>query len=81
MIAASRQRGALRALSTIFTLTRNMALTGESGVAEILDYAELLPVMMLSEKDETQEFRRYLQEIASRYPEFQLAADKYERAD
>ena len=37
-------------------------------IATLFDYAEMLPRFFVSDLDETDTFRSYLQEIADRYP-------------
>jgi hypothetical protein len=55
-----------------------MASYGETGVADVLDTAEYLPLLMLGPEDRTEEFRSHLVELADRFPKFKLAVDKFD---
>jgi len=80
MIDEKKNASALRALNAVLYLARSMAYDGESGqtLADVLDDAEYLPLLMLSPKDETASFRGMLVSLASRYPLFQSAVDKFD---
>jgi hypothetical protein len=38
-------------------------------IAKVLDYAEILPTLILANEDRTEEFRIYLEGLASEFPQ------------
>jgi hypothetical protein len=69
MIADKKLRNALYALNGVLVKARQMAYNKapSAAIAEILDSAELLPGLIASDKDETDEFRQYIVHIAKRH--------------
>jgi hypothetical protein len=58
-----------------------MAHEGKSAeVAEVLDMAEYLPLLMLEADDRTEEFRQQLADLAQRHPAFGLALTRFDSA-
>jgi hypothetical protein len=79
MITADKQRGALRALNAVLVLARALAYDGLSAdVAEVLDVAEYLPLLMLAREDRTREFRDNLEGLATKWPAFGLALERFD---
>lgn len=72
MINKEKYNQALYAIHQIFVRARFMAYTEESykDIARLLDYAERLPSFLVSEVDETDEFKKYLQAIIETFPQF-----------
>ena len=69
------QDRALRALNRVLGEARLMALEDEPGpqIAEVLDWAELLPRFMADARDKTEDFSNALAAIAEKQPRFQHA--------
>lgn len=67
MIKSEKLPNALYALQGVLIQARFMALRSTEGVAGVLDYAELLPLFIASDDDQTDKFRTYLVEIAEQY--------------
>lgn len=67
MIKSEKVPNAFYALQGVIIRARLMALTSSEGVADLLDYAEMLPRFIASDEDQTEKFRAYLDEIAERY--------------
>lgn len=79
MIADSKKRNALAAINAVLVLARSMAHEGKSReVAEVLDVAEYLPMLMLEPADRTEEFREQLVDLAQRYPVLTLALTRFD---
>ena len=72
MITEKKYTNALYALHQIFVRARFMAYTEEPyrDITRVLDYAERLPGFFVSEEDETEEFKKYLEAIAEVFPQF-----------
>lgn len=70
MIKPEKAKPALSALHLILTRARFMALQKESpeDIATLLDYAEYLPQLLLSDEDVTEMYRGTLQDVAERFP-------------
>jgi len=70
MIRPEKHLNALHALHLLFVQLRFMALTSAplSDIATIADAAELLPCFIAETEDRTDEFARYLETIADRFP-------------
>jgi hypothetical protein len=82
MVDAHKQRGALAAINAILVLARALAYEGKSAeVAQVLDVAEYLPMLMLERDDKTNEFRDQLVGLAERYPDFQLAVERFDNLE
>jgi hypothetical protein len=72
MIDAEKYDQALLALHRVLIEARMMGLQGESGasIAEVLDWAELLPGFLGGERENTDDFRNALEAIAEKSPRF-----------
>jgi hypothetical protein len=79
MIRPDKLKGAMNALNKILVRARYMACGKEphERIAEVLDAAELLPMLVISEKDETGVFGGMLEDLARSYPDFQQAVDLF----
>jgi hypothetical protein len=79
MIDANKQRNALAAINAVLVLARSLAHDGKSSeVAEVLDVAEYLPMLMLEPLDRTADFREQLVGLAAKYPDFALAVQRFD---
>ena len=79
MIASEKERGALAAINAVLVLARGLAYEGNSvELADVLDVAEYLPVLMLEPADRTAEFRDQLVELAAKRPRFALAVERFD---
>ncbi|XXT19699.1 hypothetical protein WME94_56715 [Sorangium sp. So ce429] len=81
MIREAQAKNALYAINEILVRARTMAFEGEAHekLANLLDAAEELPMLMAREEDTTNEFRSALEGLAAKHPELQVALDKFER--
>ena len=70
MIIAKKQKQALHAIHRILVLARFMAYQNEptTKIAKVLDYAEILPTLISTDEDRTEEFRTHIQGLASESP-------------
>jgi hypothetical protein len=69
MISADKHRGALLALHRMMIVARHFAYDGNArDAAEVLDTAEYMQLMLLSEEDETETFRDWLEHFVLRHP-------------
>jgi hypothetical protein len=79
MITPDKQRNALAAINAVLVLARSLAYEGSSAdVAEVLDVAEYLPMLMLEPADRTAEFREQLVGLATKRPKFALALERFD---
>jgi hypothetical protein len=79
MVIPEKQVGALRALNAVLILARALAYDGLSvDVADVLDVAEYLPLLMLEPTDRTREFRDNLVALATKRPAFSLALERFD---
>lgn len=80
MIPDPQQRGALGALNAALVMLRQLARDGVSRaeLAELLDVVEYLPRLLAHDEDRTDEFRRFLADLAGRRDEFRLALDRFD---
>jgi len=79
MVTRERERGALSAINAVLVLARSLAYEGKSAeLADVLDIAEYLPVLMLESVDRTAEFREQLVGLATRRPQFALAVERFD---
>jgi hypothetical protein len=69
MITTKKQKHALKAIHRILILARFMAYQNEptARIAKILDYAEILPILISADEDRTEEFRTHLEGLASEF--------------
>ncbi len=72
MISKEKINHAHYALHQIFVRARFMAYTKEpyKDIARLLDYAERLPSFFVSEEDETEKFKKYLESIVETFSQF-----------
>lgn len=72
MIDDEKYEQALLALHRVLIEARMMGLEGESGpaIAEVLDWAELLPGYLGGERENTDDFRNALEAIVEKRPRF-----------
>ena len=81
MIAPDKQENALAAINAVLVLARSLAYEGNSTeVADVLDVAEYLPMLMLEPTDRTAEFREQLVGLATKRPKFTLALERFDSA-
>lgn len=82
MIRADKLENALYALSGVVVESRAMAANGRSSdeLAEVLDWVEYLPPLLAAPEDETDDFRAFLEGLASRYPQFRFALERFDAA-
>lgn len=75
MISAGKQDNALRALHCVLITARAMSYLSEPGidVAEVLDEAEYLVVLLMKSEDATLEFREHLESLAQKRERFSPA--------
>jgi hypothetical protein len=79
MIQPSKQSNALAAINAVLILARKLAYEGKSkDVAEVLDTAEYLPMLMLDARDCTSTFRDQLVGLVTRRPAFSLALERFD---
>jgi hypothetical protein len=73
MIPPEKQHQAFRALHRVLIRTRLMGYEGKPPreIADVLDWAELLPVHLAADEDRTGEFRNVLAAIDSGRPGFE----------
>ena len=73
MIEPTKQKQALYLLQWILWQARSMALRGEpcDVIAEVLDWAELLPGYLRFEEDQTAEFQNVLDALGEKFPQWQ----------
>ena len=80
MVDPEKQNRALHALQRVLVSTRTMALQGQCSerIAAVLDWAELLPKLLASEQNKTQEFRDALTAIAEKEPSLEAAVSAFD---
>jgi hypothetical protein len=81
MIKAEKIPAALFALHWIMVLGRNQAIHGmeSNKMFEIMDWAELLPSLIVRpHEDTTEEFRTMLGGLGERYPEFKCVVRMFD---
>jgi hypothetical protein len=83
MVSPEKLNNALFALHRILVEARAMTATGDArALAEVLDWAEPLPRMIGSKReDQTEEFRQYIEAIVERQPRFRHALCAFEHAE
>jgi len=81
MIDPEKHDQALLALHRVLIEARSMGLEGESGeaIADVLDWAELLPGFLLGERENTDDFRNALQAISEKRSRFKNALRIFDR--
>jgi hypothetical protein len=79
MIAPSKAAQALYALNGVLVQLRFLALRGEDPVriAAILDVIEMLPRLLSTPDDRTNEFEGYLRGLAESYPGFGIGLARF----
>lgn len=80
MISDERLQNALRALTHAVVLTRKMAYDGveQKEIAEALDVIEYLPRLLAHRLDQSTTFRRCLEDLARRWPDFGTALEFFD---
>ena len=83
MVCIEKRDQALQALHRVMTGARFMALTNEatSRIAEVLDWAELLPRYLAAADDKTKQYRDTLVTIAEKAPELDHALAAFDRTE
>jgi hypothetical protein len=80
MIVPDKQNNALAAINAVLVLARSLAYEGNSAdVADVLDVAEYLPMLMLEPTDRTLDFREQLVGLATKRPKFALAVERFDK--
>ncbi|WP_437960302.1 hypothetical protein WME76_12120 [Sorangium sp. So ce119] len=81
MVRDEKLANALYALNAVLVVARHMAASGRaaSDIAEVLDTAEYLPRLLAEAEDRTEEFRENLVSLASKYTDFTVALERYDR--
>jgi hypothetical protein len=79
MIDPEKKNQAFAALHRILVEARLMVLAGRSTarIAEVLDWAELLPRFMAAEDDKTEDFANALEAIVEKQPRFAPAINVF----
>jgi len=72
MIAKNKHDAAISAIQRLLVGIRAMAYENEPhrNIAEVADYAEYLPLLILDVEDKTEQFRGNLQELSEKYPSY-----------
>ena len=80
MLKVEKNNSALYALHLILVRARFMVLKRESldDVAVLLDYAETMPRMFVSEEDETDAYREALLGLSNRFPYCRYILTKFD---
>lgn len=83
MIEPTRMNNALAAVNAVLVATRAMAYEKRSHeeLAEILDVAEYLPRLLADPEDKTAEFREQIAGLATKYPSFTFAVERFDNPD
>ncbi len=70
MVKPEKLKNALYAVHFVLVIGRDMAYKDEDSkkIAKLLDWAEILPMLICSTEDETERFRQYLEAIAEEFP-------------
>jgi len=80
VIATDKYRGALSAINAVLVLARSLAYEGKAAeLADVLDVAEYLPLLLLEQSDRTEEFRQQLVGLAAARPKFLLAVERFDQ--
>jgi len=80
MIAKDKFTDALYALNAVLVQARTMSferVTYET-IVEVLDMAEVLPMLMARKEDTTEEFRRYLEDLVRIDEGFTYALQRFD---
>lgn len=80
MIDEKKEEAALLAIHAVLVLARAMAYNKapHEEIAAVLDDAELLPMLILRNTDQTEFFRMMLKGLAERFPGFGGALDAFD---
>lgn len=80
MINVEKQKSALWAINAVLVMARAMAYdrAPHADLADVLDTAEYLPMLMLETADRTSAFRETLACLAQRYPRFGIALQRFD---
>jgi hypothetical protein len=79
MIKEEKYKHAIYALHQIFVRGRFMAYTEMpyQDIAQLLDYAEIMPEFIACETDETEKFLGYLKSIVETFPNLRYILDTF----
>jgi hypothetical protein len=80
MIRHDKERHALHAINAVFVQARTMAYqkADHKDLAYVLDIAEYLPMLMLEDRDRTEQFREALEGLATKFAPFNLALERFD---
>jgi hypothetical protein len=80
MVRAEKLNGALYAINGILIIARLMAYENDrhERIAELLDIAELLPMLLRDSKDNTEFFRELLVGCSEQFPKTTLALQRFD---
>jgi hypothetical protein len=80
MVADGKLEKALWALNFVLVEGRTMAYDSalHGDLAAVFDAAEVLPILVLKDTDETELFREILVDLVSDYPRMQEAVDRFD---
>jgi hypothetical protein len=83
VIVADKERVALWSINAVLVVARALAYERASHelLADVLDTAEYLPLLLLHTSDETAHFRDMLAGLADRDQRFQIALDRFDAGD
>jgi len=83
MIRDSHLKNALYALNGVLIRARAMAAMQApySDIAAVLDVAELLPMLIANNRDETDWFRRVLEGLVQTHPGFDFVLQRFDGED
>lgn len=81
MVCVEKRDQALQALHRVLTGARKMALEEQppSRIAEVLDWAEVLPRLLAAPDDQTARFRDALEAICEKQPELRHVLAAFDR--
>lgn len=69
MVVPEKREKALKAIQAVMIRARFLAYTQDdyAKIADILDYGEILPILLCSAEDETDKFSSYLQSMSHKH--------------
>ena len=80
MIRTEKIDSALYAFSGLLFRSRAMAYNHDDheAIAEVLDFAEYLPLLLASPEDNTEEFRYFLEGLSAKHPAFGFVLERFD---
>ena len=80
MIPPQKKRAALLAINAVLVEARAMAHENVPyrDLADVLDSAEYLPMLMLEDINTSEEFRKTLESICQKFPRFTRALQRFD---